>query len=78
MWCLVHASWIHNRYATSSGQTGYERAFDSPYQGRICQFGEVVLANYAQAGQGSEEITEVVGDVAEPEPGAPNPSLPAR
>ena len=43
-WCLVHASWIHNRYATTSGQTAYERAFDSPYQGRICQFGEVVLA----------------------------------
>ena len=42
--CLVHASWIHNRYATTSGQTAYERAFDSPYQGRICQFGEVVLA----------------------------------
>ena len=20
-WCLVHASWIHNRYATTSGQT---------------------------------------------------------
>ena len=43
-WCLVHASWIHNGYATTSGQTAYERAFDSPYQGRICQFGEVVLA----------------------------------
>ena len=43
-WCLVHASWIHNRYATTSGQTAYERAFDSPYQGRIRQFGEVVLA----------------------------------
>ena len=43
-WCLIHASWIHNRYATTSGQTAYERAFDSPYQGRICQFGEVVLA----------------------------------
>ena len=43
-WCLVHASLIQNRYATTSGQTAYERAFDSPYQGRICQFGEVVLA----------------------------------
>ena len=43
-WCLVHASWIHNRYATTSGRTAYERAFDSPYQWRICQFGEVVLA----------------------------------
>ena len=32
-WCLVHASWIHNRYATTSGRTAYERAFDSPYQG---------------------------------------------
>ena len=32
------------RYATTPGQTAYERAFDSPYQGKICQFGEVVLA----------------------------------
>ena len=35
---------MHQRVATTSGQTAYERAFDSPYQGRICQFGEVVLA----------------------------------
>ena len=52
-WCLVHASWVHNRYATSSGQTAYEKAFDSPYQGRICQFGEVVLAYVRSSKKGA-------------------------
>ena len=52
-WCLVHASWVHNRYATTSGQTAYERAFDAPYQGRICQFGEVVLGYVRSSKKGA-------------------------
>eukprot|EP00434_Breviolum_minutum_P041002 symbB.v1.2.036458.t1/scaffold5151.1/size30365/2 len=41
---LVHAAWIRNRFVVQAGQTAFERAFDRLYNGRICCFGEVVLA----------------------------------
>ena len=40
-WSLVHASWVHNRFAV---QTSYERSFDRPYTGKVCMFAEVVMA----------------------------------
>ena len=43
-WSLVHAAWIRNRFVVQEGQTAFERAFDRVYNGRICSFGEVVLA----------------------------------
>ena len=47
MWsnkCLVLAVWIRNHYVVQQGQTAFEEAFDRVYNGRICSFGEVVLA----------------------------------
>ena len=41
---MVHAAWIRNRFVVQAGQTAFERAFDRLYNGRICCFGEVVLA----------------------------------
>ena len=43
-WSLVHSAWIRNRFVVQEGQTAFERAFDRVYNGRICSFGEVVLA----------------------------------
>ena len=43
-WSLVHSAWIRNRFVVQEGQTAFERAFDGVCNGRICSFGEVVLA----------------------------------
>ena len=43
-WSLVHAAWVHNRYVVTQGQTSFERIFDAPYSGKICCFGETVMA----------------------------------
>ncbi len=43
-WSLVHAAWVHNRFVVTQGQTSFERIFDAPYSGRICCFGETVMA----------------------------------
>ena len=43
-WSLVHSAWIRNRFVVQERPTAFERAFNRVYDGRICSFGEVVLA----------------------------------
>ena len=52
-WSLVHAAWIRNKFVVQEGQTAFERAFDRVYNGRICSFGEVVLAFVKTAKKGA-------------------------
>ena len=52
-WSLVHSAWIHNRFVVSQGQTSYERIFDAPYSGKICCFGEIVMAYVKTARKGA-------------------------
>ena len=42
-WALAHASFLHNRFRVSDGQTAYERAYDRMYTGKLVTFGECVL-----------------------------------
>eukprot|EP00434_Breviolum_minutum_P037111 symbB.v1.2.032893.t1/scaffold4013.1/size46388/4 len=42
-WALAHASFLHNRFRVSDGQTAYERAYDRMYTGKLVSFGEAVL-----------------------------------
>ena len=43
-WSLVHAAWVRNRFVVQEGQSAFERAFERVYNGRICSFGEGLLA----------------------------------
>ena len=42
-WAVVHASWLHCRFAVSNGETAYERSTGKEYHGRICIFGETCM-----------------------------------
>ena len=42
-WALAHASFLHNRFRVSDGQTAYERAYDRMYTGKLVTFAECVL-----------------------------------
>ena len=41
-WALAHASFLHNRFWVSDGQTANERAYDRMYTGKLDTFGECV------------------------------------
>ncbi|CAE7237302.1 unnamed protein product, partial [Symbiodinium sp. CCMP2456] len=44
-WAMRHGSWILNRYCVSRDQqTPFECTFQSPYTGKIVEFGECVMA----------------------------------
>ena len=46
-WALVHSAWLHNRFVVSQRldqRTPYEMATGRYYSGKVCQFGEIVLA----------------------------------
>ena len=42
-WAVVHASWLHCRFAVANGETAYERSTGKEYHGRICIFGETCM-----------------------------------
>ena len=42
-WAIVHASWLHCRFAVANGETPYERCTGKEYHGRICLFGETCM-----------------------------------
>ena len=42
-WSIVHASFLHNRFNVTQGETPYERASSREYTGRLCTFGEQVM-----------------------------------
>ena len=41
-WAVLHSAWLKNRYRVLQGHTGFERATQSMYRGKICLFGERV------------------------------------
>ena len=41
-WAILHSAWLKNRYRVLQGHTGFERATQSMYRGKICLFGERV------------------------------------
>jgi hypothetical protein len=42
-WAVVHAGWLHCRFAVSNGETAYERCPGKEYHGRVCYFGETCM-----------------------------------
>lgn len=42
-WAMVHASFLHNRFAVSQGETPFERCAGKMYSGKLCYFGECVM-----------------------------------
>ena len=43
-WAFVHGSWLLNRFSAIAGTTPYEIISGHAYRGRLCQFGEPVMA----------------------------------
>ncbi len=43
-WSLTHSAWLMNRFVTYGNLTPFEVASGRPYQGKICEYGEPVLA----------------------------------
>ena len=60
MWALLHASWLHNRFAVRQGQTAYERCCDRMYTGRLCMFGETVFGYLKTSLKGAPRWTKGV------------------
>ena len=48
-WSFVHASFVQNHYSVQAGTTAFERCFGIQYYGRLCNFGESVLAAISPA-----------------------------
>ena len=51
-WALLHASWLHCRYAVANGETSYERCTGREYHGKICLFGEVCMGYLKPSAKG--------------------------
>ena len=51
-WALVHASWQHNRFSVSQGETPYERCTGKVYSGKLCMFGETVMGYLKPSAKG--------------------------
>eukprot|EP00435_Cladocopium_sp_Y103_P024926 s1404_g6.t1 len=42
-WAVVHAIWLHCRFAVSNGEAAYESSSGKEYHGKICLFGETCM-----------------------------------
>ena len=48
-WAVVHAAWIRTRFSVTQGCTPYERLTNTLYRGKVCMFGEAVMAYLKQS-----------------------------
>ena len=48
-WAICHAAWIKSRFAVTQGSTAYERLTGCLYRGKVCKFGEAVMAYLKQS-----------------------------
>ena len=42
-WAIIHAGWLHCRFAVNNGETAYERCTGKEYHGKACYFGETCM-----------------------------------
>ena len=42
-WAIIHAGWLHCRFAVNNGETAYERCTGKEYHGKVCYFGETCM-----------------------------------
>ena len=42
-WAIIHAGWLHCRFAVSNGETAYERCTGKEYHGKVCYCGETCM-----------------------------------
>ena len=52
-WALNHAAWTRTRFTVSQGSTAYERLSGTLYRGKVCMFGETVMAYLKQSSKAS-------------------------
>ena len=43
-WAVAHSAWLHNRFHVEHGETPFERACKMSYTGKVCIFGERIMA----------------------------------
>ena len=43
-WAVNHSAWLHNRFHVEHGETPFERACKMSYTGKVCMFGERIMA----------------------------------
>ncbi|CAE7524932.1 unnamed protein product [Symbiodinium natans] len=48
-WAICHAAWVKTRFSVTQGCTPYERLTGSVYRGKVCIFGEAVMAYLKQS-----------------------------
>ena len=51
-WAVIHASWLHCRFAVSNGETPYERCTGKEYHGKICLFAETCMGYLKPSAKG--------------------------
>ena len=52
-WAVNHAAWVKNHYCVNQGTTPYEKLTSCSYRGKICKFGETVMAYLKQGPKAS-------------------------
>ena len=60
-WALLHAAWLSNRFIVKQGTTAFERAAERMYTGKLCMFGESVLAYIKPDKKGAPRGAKVSG-----------------
>eukprot|EP00435_Cladocopium_sp_Y103_P018044 s405_g4.t1 len=51
-WAVIHASWLHCRFAVFNGETAFERCTGREYHGKMCMFGEVCMGYLKPSAKG--------------------------
>ena len=61
-WSWTHAAWLLSRFIASHGSTGYELLTGHDYKGKVCMFGEPIMAYTYVAGKpkGSAKWTRAI------------------
>ncbi|CAE7314572.1 unnamed protein product, partial [Symbiodinium sp. KB8] len=59
-WAVVHAAWIRTRFSVTQGCTPYERLTNALYRGKVCMFGEAVMAYLKQSAKASAKWQKAI------------------
>ena len=59
-WAVVHAAWIRTRFSVTQGCTPYERLTNTLYRGKVCMFGEAVMAYLKQSAKASAKWQKAI------------------
>ena len=59
-WAVVHAAWIRTRFSVTQDCTPYERLTNTLYRGKVCMFGEAVMAYLKQSAKASAKWQKAI------------------